>query len=252
MELGVQSYTIRAYMQNEKDMERSLKRVSEIGYREIQLSAIGKVPASKVRALCDKYHLKIVLTHTAEDRFLYDLDAVLEEHKVYGCPHIGLGSMSERYCSEEGIRYFAEDFTDVAKKIRDAGMRFMYHNHHFEFARLPGGALLMDALLAAMPADLMGVTAETYWLQVAGIDVVQWLRGHADRLQCVHLKDLEVVGRETRMAPVLEGNINFQDILAELKQNGQTKHILVEQDTCYESPFVCLEKSYRNVKKLGY
>ena len=143
---------------------------SEIGCREISCPPLARSPPRS--GALDKYHLKKVDAH-AEDRFLYDLDAVLEEHKVYGCPHIGLGSMSERYCSEEGIRYFAEDFTDVAKKIRDAGMRFMYHNHHFEFARLPGGALLMDALLAAMPADLMGVTADTYWLQVAGIDVVQ-------------------------------------------------------------------------------
>ena len=31
------------------------------------------------------------------------------------------------------------------------------------------------------------------------------------------------------MAPVLEGNINFQDILAELRKRAD-QHILVEQD----------------------
>ncbi len=252
MQLGAQAYTIRAYTQSERDLARALKRVSDIGYRTIQLSANGPIPVKTVKKLCDDNGLQVVLTHTAEPRLLNDLDAVIEEHKTYGCKYVGLGGMNERYRSEDGLDWFEEDFTSVTQRLKDAGMKFMYHNHSFEFSHLPDGRTLMDSLLARFPADRMGVTADTYWLQLAGLDVVEWLAAHRDRLSCVHLKDVTLNGNEQRMAPVLEGNMNFAGILKELSQNGVTEHILVEQDTCYESPFVCLEKSFRNIRKLGY
>ena len=53
------------------------------------------------------------------------------------------------------------------------------------------------------------------------------------------------------MAPVMEGNMNFPAILEALKKTD-CEYALVEQDTCLENPFVCLEKSYRNLAELGY
>lgn len=252
MQLGAQAYTIRAYTQSERDLARALKRVRDIGYRTIQLSAIGPIPVKTIKQLCDDNGLAVVLTHTPEPRFLNDLDAVIEEHKLYGCRYVGLGGMNDRYRSQEGLDWFEEDFTQITQRLKDAGLKFMYHNHSFEFGRLPSGMTLMEDLLRRFPADRMGITADTYWLQLAGLDVVEWLEQHRDRLPCVHLKDVTLAGSEQRMAPVLEGNMNFAGILAELAGNGVTEHILVEQDTCYESPFVCLEKSFRNIRRLGY
>ena len=108
-------------------------------------------------------------------------------------------------------------------------------------------------MLSLMPADLMGVTADTYWLQFGGVDVKKWLSEHPERLPCVHLKDMTVQGFENRMAAVGEGNLDFPGILELLKNNGVTEYALVEQDTCYgESPFDCMGRSYLNLKKLGY
>ena len=53
------------------------------------------------------------------------------------------------------------------------------------------------------------------------------------------------------MAPVMEGNMNFEAIMDAL-ENSCCEYALVEQDTCQESPFICLRKSYDNLKKLGY
>ena len=54
-----------------------------------------------------------------------------------------------------------------------------------------------------------------------------------------------------RMAPVGEGNINFDSVLNACKEAG-TEYLLVEQDDCYgENPFDCLKKSYQNLKARG-
>lgn len=242
-------------MQNERDIRRSIKRVADIGYTTIQISAIGPIDPRVLREICDENGIKIVLTHTAETRLLNDVDGVIREHQILGCPHIGLGAMSERYRSLANgwLSCFAEDFLPVAQKIRDAGMLFMYHNHAFEFEKMADGRTIMDVLLESFPADTMGITLDTYWLQAAGCDICQWVERVADRIPCVHLKDMAVKGAETRMAAVGEGNINFPRVLETLERLGGTKYLLVEQDNCYEqSPFDCLRMSYQNLNKMGY
>lgn len=255
MILGAQSYTVRAYTQNERDIRRTLQKVAEIGYTTVQISAMAAIDPHLLREICDENGLKIVLTHIPEARLLNDIDAVIREHDILGCDYIGLGSMPERYRAPapEWMSYFADDFLTPAKKIRDAGKLFMYHNHNFEFERLADGRMVMDVILEQFPADLMGVTLDTYWLQAAGCDIYQWIDTLQDRIPCVHLKDMTVHDMDIRMAAVGEGNLNFPAILAQLAKLGKTKYILVEQDACYgDSPFDCLKKSYDNVAKLGY
>ena len=53
------------------------------------------------------------------------------------------------------------------------------------------------------------------------------------------------------MAPVMEGNMNFEGILAAL-EGTSCKYMLVEQDVCQTSPFDCLKTSYDNLAKAGY
>lgn len=244
MKIGAQLYTVRAYCQNEKDLGRTLSRVAAMGYETVQLSAIGPIAPRRVKALCDDTGLQIVLTHNPEGDFLNNIDALIERHQLYGCQYAGLGMLPERYHSPEWLPHFAEDFGPAAERLKAAGMKLMYHNHAFEFARMPDGRALMDHLLDMLPADLMGVTADTYWLQFGGVDVCDWLQSHAERLHCVHLKDYIPHHFEARMAAVGQGNLNFARILAILKVNGVTEHALVEQDDCYgASPFTCLAQS---------
>ncbi|MBQ4073626.1 MAG: sugar phosphate isomerase/epimerase [Clostridia bacterium] len=253
MKIGAQLFTLRTYLQNEKDLGRALERVARIGYTTVQLSGLGSIPAKTVRHLCDENGLQIVLTHNPEHRFLNQIDVLIEEHQIYGCKYVGLGMMSEKYHQPHWLPCFGEDFYAPAQRLKEAGMRFMYHNHAFEFARMSDGRTLMDHLLDMFPADVMGITADTYWLQFAGIDVKKWLSEHAERLPCVHLKDMTVAGFENRMTAVGEGNLDFAGIMDILDHSGVTEYALVEQDHCYGlSPFDCMEKSYRHLNTLGY
>lgn len=251
MKLGAQLYTLRSYTQNEKDFAYSMKAVSEMGYTEVQISAIGPIAPEHVREICDENGLKIVLTHTNQERILNDTEAVIREHDVMGCKYIGLGSMPDRYRAPEWIDHFAMDYGEAAKKIAAAGKRLMYHNHAFEFEKI-GSVRMIELLLEAFPSDELGFTLDTYWVQAAGGDPIVWLELLKDRIPCIHLKDMEVHNGQPVMAPVLEGNMNFAGMLKKLEEQGTTEHLLIEQDVCLESPFVCLKKSYENLNKYGY
>ncbi|MBQ4639773.1 MAG: sugar phosphate isomerase/epimerase [Clostridia bacterium] len=251
MKIGAQLYTVRMFAQNERDLGRTLEKIAGIGYEYIQVSGIGNIAPEKVKNICDQNGLKIVLTHCPEHRFLNDIGGLIKEHQMYGCRYVGLGMMSDRYRTMDMFDEFFYDFEKPLEKLHENGLHFMYHNHALEFSRLPDGRVMMDVMLERFPKELMGVTADTYWMQFAGLDVNDWLTKHADRLPCVHLKDMIPDGFTAKMAAVGSGNMNFEKILDTLRHNGVTEYALVEQDDCYgESPFCCLKSSLDYVNNI--
>ena len=253
MQIGAQLYTVRERMENKKDILEGLKRVADMGYRCVQVSGIGKkqaMPPEELREACDALSLKIVITHNDPERLLYDTDAVIRENKIMGSQYLGIGSMPERYRNADWIDHFAKDYRDIAKKIADNGMLFMYHNHQLEFESLDG-RLMMEHLLEDFPADEMGITFDIFWALVGGCDVYQWMDILKDRIHCVHMKDMSVRNRERIMKPVLEGNMNYGAIFQALEKTC-CQYMMVEQDICEGSPYDCLKRSYDNIAKFGY
>lgn len=250
VEIGAQLYTIRDFTQNPKDFRRSMKKISEIGYKTVQISGAGaSVTAPVAREICDEFGLSIVLTHNDVNRILHDTEALIRDHEIMGCKYIGLGSMPKKYEDPEWIGYFAEDFREPVRMIRDAGMKFMYHNHNLDFVRA-NGKYLLDYLLDSFGPDELGVTLDTYWLQAAGVDTVEWIEKLSDRIPCVHLKDYSVNrNHEVKWDVVMEGNMNFPRILAALDKTC-CEYALVEQDSCEESPFVCLKRSFDHLMSI--
>ena len=256
MKTGAQLYTIRAYTQNEKDFARSMKRIAQTGYRTVQISAVGKdIRPERIREICDENGLEIVLTHSDVNRILYDTDRLIAEHDVMGCRYIGIGAMPDRYRAPEWLAHFAEDFREPARKIADAGKLLMYHNHNFEFRRIQAEGEAQEKRIIEYLCDWfgpreLGFTLDTYWVQAAGADVCQWIGLLADRIPCVHLKDMAVGAEGAMMVPVMEGNLNFGAMKA--LEGTSCEYLLVEQDICQGSPFDCLKQSYDNLAAAGY
>ena len=63
MEIGAQFYTVRQTCQNLADFAETLKKVADIGYRNVQISGTCPYPAEWLKENLDKNGLKCVLTH---------------------------------------------------------------------------------------------------------------------------------------------------------------------------------------------
>lgn len=250
MKVGAQSYTIRAYTQNEKDFARSMGKIKAMGYDTVQISAIGKIPAQVVRTICDDNGLEIALTHTDPARIATDFDNVIKEHQIMGCRYIGMGSLPDRYRTPEWFPYFEEDYRPACETFKKNGMKLMYHNHHFEWGRMPDGETLFDKLLKSFDESLMGITLDTYWVRAAGDDLFKVIEKCQGRLQCVHYKDMQITGNNQRYAAVGQGTIDFKPITQALLAQGDTEYVFVEQDECFgQDPFACLQQSLEYIKK---
>ncbi len=248
MEIGAQLYTVRESCQNLADFAETLKKVADIGYRNVQVSGTCPYPAQWLKEHLDRNGLKCVLTHIPVPRLTGELDQVISEHEVFGCDYIGLGWWAFDPEKDMSWEKWVETFPPIAKKIAQAGKLFMYHNHDQQFQKI-GGRLVMEKLMEAVPADQMGFTVDTFWVQAGGGDPAQWLEKLAGRIPCIHLKDY-AYGR--KMAVVGEGNINFARVF-EKAEAGGTKYMLVEQDDCNgEDPIDCLRRSYQYLRSFGF
>ena len=250
MQIGAQFYTLRDFCKTPEGLAESLKKVADIGYKTIQLSGTCSYDAAWMKEQLDRNGLKCVLTHTPPPRLLNDMDAVIADHDTIGCHYVGLGFWAFRE-ERDGQTWerFMQTWPAVARQLHDGGKYFMYHDHDGEFQRLPDGRVILEALAEEIPAELMGFTVDTFWVQAGGGDPAQWLEKLSGRIPCIHLKDY-AYGRS--MAVVGEGNINF-DRVFEKAEAGGTRYMLVEQDDCHgEDPFDCLARSYAYLRSRGF
>lgn len=249
MEIGAQLYTVRDYCKNLDDFAETLKKVADIGYRTVQVSGTCAFEPEWLDGELKKNGLRCVLTHTAGDKIAADPAGVAKDHDRFGCEYVGLGWYPFDPEKPDGtFEHFVEAYGAAAKVLRENGKYFMYHNHDQEFKKYDG-KLILEKLAEAIPAENMGFTLDTFWVQAGGGDPAQWLEKLAGRIPCIHLKDF-AYGR--RMAVIGEGNINF-DRVFEKAEAGGTKYMLVEQDDCNgESPFDCLKRSYQYLTACGF
>jgi len=160
----------------------------------------------------------------------------------------GSGKSSIIKTVKDDFEKFMETWPQVARQLKAGGKYFMYHNHDREFIRRDGKPIL-EILAESIPAEDMGFTLDTFWVQAGGGDPAQWIERLGGRVPAIHLKDY-AYGRS--MAVVGEGNINFARVFEKAEAAG-TKYMLVEQDDCHgEDPFACLRRSYEYLRSWGF
>ena len=247
MKIGAQLFTVREYTRNLDDFAETLKKVADIGYQTVQVSGTCPFEAEWLKEQLDKNGLACVITHTNPDQ----TEKVIENHKIFGCNYVGLGAIPWGLNrNPAGLDAFAEIFREPAKKIKEAGLKLMYHNHGFEFQKA-NGVTLLERIADAFPADELGFTLDSYWVQYGGGDPAQWAEKLSGRIGCVHVKDMKFDGEKPQMAYIGEGNINFDRFLSACEKAG-AEYVLVEQDDCQgRDPFYCLKKSYETLTAMG-
>ena len=154
--------------------------------------------------------------------------------------------------SLEGYRKWLQDAIPVIEKLKAAGIRFGHHNHSTEFYKPAGqNQTLEDVLIDEAPADLM-LELDLYWIENAGLNCAHILKRVPGRVPVIHIKDKEVVEgkNDTRMAPIGEGNLEWDRILSACREAGVVWYA-VEQDQCFRDPFDCLKSSFDFLRGKG-
>lgn len=253
--LAAQLYTVRQFCQTSEDFAESMRKIRAIGYTAVQVSGIGPIPDADVKRICDDNGLSICITHISPDRLWNETAAVIDQHRLWNCPNVAIGSMPGEYRDgEEGFKRFAREASAVGEKLAQAGLTFSYHNHSFELVRY-GGRTGLDIVFEESDPRYLMAEIDTYWIQHGGGDPAAWIRRMKGRMPVVHLKDMQVTAEgwnvQQVMAEIGEGNLNWPAILAACAEAG-VRWYAVEQDITPGDPFDSLRISFQNLAKMGY
>lgn len=245
MIIGAQLFTVRKFTETKESFAETLSRVRDIGYSEVQISATCPYEPEWLREQLLKNELKCSITNYDFGRIMNDTENVIKEHRIFGCDHIGIGSIADQ-------AEFDAKAHEAARMIADAGMLLMHHNHDKEYMEEKNGRIMMRYLAEEFSPRELGFTLDVYWAEAAGYDAVSELERLSGRVPCIHFKDMLVMpDGEKRFAPVGSGVLDFEKI-AEAAERAGTRIAYVEQDGCYgEDPFLCLKKSYRYLRSIG-
>lgn len=249
--IAAQLYTLRDFLKTPKDVAESFKKVSKIGYEAVQVSGMGPIDPVELKKIADDNGLEICATHIGFERMQQDIEGVIADHKLWNCKYVGLGSMPAEYRgSKEAYIKFAKDASVIARKLAEADLSFVYHNHAFEFIKFDGKTGL-EYLYEESDKEAFNAEIDTFWVQKGGSDPAAWIKKMKNRMDIVHFKDMVINDKgEQIMAEVGEGNLNWPAILEACKEIGIKWHI-VEQDVCQRDPFESLAISLKNLKEMG-
>jgi sugar phosphate isomerase/epimerase len=209
--LALQLYTVRDDMASGR--AAVLAAVRSFGYGAVEPYDVREDPDA-LRADLDEAGLAVCSVHA---RALGDDAAALLD----GARRVGAGTVivpsvpAARFADRDAVSALARDLNEAAAQAADAGLRFGYHNHDFEFAQVdgrPGLEVLADAL---DPGVLLEV--DTYWAAVGRQDpgAVPALLGRlGDRVRYLHVKDGPATSRDDSMTAVGTGRMPVAEILA--------------------------------------
>ncbi len=258
--LAVQLYTVREFTKTESDFAATLEKISKIGYRAVQISAVGcmngeapAVDAVKARRMLDDHGLKCIATHRGWAQLAEAPEAEIEFHRTLGCDYAAIGGMAPEYrqAKAAGYRKFIEESRPILRQFKEAGIVFGYHNHAHEFERAGQGRETLYDILIEEGDELLNLEVDVYWVAHAGANPQRIIERARGRVPVIHFKDKEVVDPDGPvMAAIGEGNLDWDHLIPACEQAG-VQWYAIEQDVCRRDPFDCLRSSYEFLTSKG-
>ena len=283
--IGLQIYSLGPELYA-GDLSANLKRLKDMGFTTLELagynvadSTVGGVPMMDFKKAVEDCGLEIVSSHAnppelfagvagrenkgKDGRFSESLKAsILESWKKMADDHAKMGipylvePMMPVLSSKEEVLSFCDLLNASGEVVKASGVKFGYHNHNMEFAKVvPGGTKaqlgtifdsspgekIFDLFLANTdPANVL-FEMDVYWTVMGQNDPVEYLREHADRIKLLHIKDRVVLGQS--------GMMNFKNIFDQFYANGGTDFFVEVEDIDSGKQFERVEGSVKYLKE---
>lgn len=229
MKWSFQLYSAR----NFQPWEDVLSLLGRLGYAQIEGFAGAYEDPAGLRAAMDANGLSMPSGHFSIDVLENDFDDAMRVADALGIETVIVPFLmpEHRPTDAAGWRGFAEQLAKAARKCRAAGRGFAWHNHDFEFAALADGTLPQRIILEAAPE--IGWEIDVAWVVRGGADPFAWINEYADRIVCVHVKDIAPAGEaadEDGWADVGHGTVPWPDLMTALRAHTPAKVFAMEHD----------------------
>ena len=213
-------------------LDSQLALLSKLGYRNVEPYGGLFAEPEALRAGLKEYKLATPTAHIGIERLRADVEAVAKIAKDFGIKEVIVPAVpqEERTQGAAGWDKLGKELSGYQKKLAAHGIGLAWHNHNFEFSKLPDGSYPLDHIFAAAPG--LHWQADIGWIEWAGESAADWIAKYKDRVIALHVKDLAPKGEnaeEDGQADVGHGVLDWKRLMPAINLPG-VKYLVMEHD----------------------
>lgn len=237
----------------EKDPYTCFSKIKKIGFDAIQLDGMRGQKTSVIQDAIKQAGLIVASMHIKHNRFIQDVQGIIEEARQFQCNEVYLKYIDDEYQVEYGYKFTKYAFDKAVEILTKEGIHVGFHSPEYDFNTLVDGKKVMDFICEQTSDTQILVEPDTYWLCVAGVDPLSYLKQYPSRIQTIHLKDidtsLDLMDMSKNLRPCGKGTIDFASILRWGEKNG-IQNYAIEQDFSNGDIYEDMEASFQYIRAL--
>ncbi|OIQ32508.1 MAG: xylose isomerase [Alphaproteobacteria bacterium MedPE-SWcel] len=227
MDVSFQLYSAR----NHSSWADTFELLGKLGYTQVEGFAGVYDDPDETRRLMEANGLTMPSGHFFPiTQFEDNLDDTLAMARTLGITQLFCPAPEEALRDSGDLAAWTDLATrleQAAQRVQDAGLRFGWHNHHWEFRPLPGGEIPMQVILETAPS--IEWEMDVAWILRGGADPMAWIDRHRDRITAAHVKDIAPEGAcadEDGWADVGHGTMDWAGLTAALRGAGVSLFVM--------------------------
>ena len=193
------------------DMLDLLDRVADAGYEGVQFSGglRGEDPEAVAEKL-DKTGLEPTGAHIDIEELQGNLAGAHERYaETLGCASVVVPYLDEaRFASVDTVEDTVKELSTLVTDTGTYDWPLHYHNHAHELAEVDGRTGF-DRLAEI---DDLGIELDVGWALVGGGNPVELIETYGDRIELLHMKDMDVESEEFR--EIGDGDVDMAECAA--------------------------------------
>ena len=235
-EVSVQLYTAR----NFQPYDKIFNFFSEIGIANLELFGADEFDEIEIQELLAKNNLRALSTHVGfsaiknSDFIIKKLKTLNIKHAIVPGPDVPSGGKwgDNFNKNEEEWNRFGKDLSSYVNIFEDNGLTLGYHNHSFEFNKLPSGKMPIECMLDHN--ENLKYEIDIGWVVAAKEDPISWIDKYSKKIVACHLKDFYSKEKDlldhNQQSAVGDGFINWPLILKEIRNKTNCEVFALEHD----------------------
>ena len=227
MKKAVQQIMLGTVTSNEAQARETLGKIKAAGYDGLELNRFMIHPSSLMvrlmtraagmptgnggkldwHALLEESGLEVVSLHTDLGSLEREPEAVIDEARSFGTDKVVITGMYRfDYGDEAAVRELAARLNRAGERLKESGLRLLYHNHNVELLNVKPGLRAYDVLIGDTDENNVNFEFDSFWFTDGGADAKQWMKKLGNRMKLWHVTDRGSRQSGPAMTPILKAD----------------------------------------------
>ena len=254
----VQLYSLRSIIG--KNYQKVLTDLADMGYTAVEAANYsngtfyGRTPA-EFKADVEAVGMKVLSSHISNGLTKAEFesgdfseklawwDQCIADHKAAGMEYIVTPWMGLQE-NLANLQLYCDYLNAVGKKCAEAGIKYGYHNHNYEFEKVED-VVMYDYLLEHTDPRYVFFQMDVYWAVIGKASPVEYFHRYPGRFRMLHIKDEKEIGQSGMVGfdaifknADVAGLENFVVEVERYSYDDVEKSVKESIDYLLEAPFV--------------